>query len=105
MKCPNITKPFNASEQVCGDNGKTYDSFDALKTNSCTMKQMITKKHDGACEDDKEEEGGSQYIVIVVVLVLVLIIIIGIAGYWIYSKRRTNSKDLKNGDKSGDNLL
>lgn len=80
--------------------------MDQMKSASCAMKQRITMNHDGPCVASKEEESSSKYIIIVVVLVLVLALIIGIAAYWVYSKRRSStSKDLQDGDKSGDNLL
>jgi len=80
--------------------------MDDMKSASCNMDQLVTKNHNGACqESDKEEGSSTKYVIIVVVLVLVLILIVGIAGYWIYTKRRSaGSKDLQD-EKSSDNLL
>jgi len=94
--------------QICGNDGKTYGNMDDMKSASCNMNKRVAKSHNGACQKSKEDDEGnnSKYVIIVVVLVLVLALIVGIAAYWIYTKRRSaSSKDLQDGEKSSDNLL
>lgn len=103
MKCPNATASLtNSSAKVCGSDGVTYDSLDAMKEGSCLKRVKVEMSAAGECKDEEE---GNNYVIIIVVLVIVLVIIIGIVAFWIYSRRKRQSKDLKEDEKSGDNLL